>query len=106
VANAIRHTPRGGQITLRVADAGEVERFEVSDTGEGIPPEHQERIFEKFYRVPGGRGGGVGLGLYISREIVQAHGGDMGVISTPGRGSTFWFTLPKIEVERAAAAGG
>jgi signal transduction histidine kinase len=106
VANAIRHTPRGGRITLRAVDAGDSERFEVSDTGEGIPPEHQERIFEKFYRVPGGRGGGVGLGLYISREIVQAHGGDMGVVSAPGRGSTFWFTLPRVQVERAAAAGG
>jgi len=105
LGNAIRHTPRGGAVTLRVVAEGTVVRFEVTDTGEGIPPEHQERIFEKFYRVPGGRGGGVGLGLYISREIVQAHGGDMGVVSTPDRGSTFWFTLPKAEVERAAAAG-
>ncbi len=99
IANAIRHTPRGGAITIRAVDAGAAERFEVSDTGEGIPPEHQERIFEKFYRVPGGRGGGVGLGLYISREIVQAHGGDMGVVSAPGMGSTFWFTLPRHEAE-------
>jgi len=106
LGNAIRHTPRGGTVTLRVVPEGAAVRFEVTDTGEGIPSEHQERIFEKFYRVPGGRGGGVGLGLYISREIVQAHGGDMGVLSTPGRGSTFWFTLPTAEVERAAAAGG
>ncbi len=105
IANAIRHTPRGGTITIRAVEAGPTERFEVADTGEGIPPEHQERIFEKFYRVPGGRGGGVGLGLYIAREIVQAHGGDMGVVSAPGRGSTFWFTLPRPHVERAAAAG-
>ncbi len=104
LANAIRHTPRGGQITLRVVDRGEALRFEVSDTGEGIPPEHHERIFEKFYRVPGGRGGGVGLGLYIAREIVQAHGGDMGVVSAPERGSTFWFTLPRVKVERVAGA--
>lgn len=105
LANAIRHTPRGGRITMRVVEGDDSARFEVSDTGEGIPPEHQERIFEKFYRVPGARGGGVGLGLYISREIVQAHGGDMGVVSTPGGGSTFWFTLPKAQAERAAAAG-
>jgi len=105
IANAVRHTPRGGTITIRALDAGAVERFEVSDTGEGIPPEHQGRVFEKFYRVPGGRSGGVGLGLYIAREIVQAHGGDMGVVSTPGRGSTFWFTLPQAQVGRAAAAG-
>ncbi len=104
VANAIRHTPQGGRITLRALEAGEAERFEVTDTGEGISPKHQERIFERFYRVPGGRGGGVGLGLYIAREIVQAHGGDMGVVSAPERGSTFWFTLPRVLVEQAAAA--
>ena len=79
-------------------------RFEVADTGEGIPPEHQERIFEKFFRVPGAPGGGVGLGLYIAREIVQAHGGEIGVESAPGRGSTFWFTLPRAQTERTAAA--
>jgi NtrC-family two-component system sensor histidine kinase KinB len=104
VANGIRHTPRGGRITLRVVDRGDSLRFEVSDTGEGIPPEHHERIFEKFYRVPGGRGGGVGLGLYIAREIVQAHGGDMGVVSAPERGSTFWFTLPRVKADRVAGA--
>jgi len=104
VANALRHTPRGGRITLRATGTGEANRFEVADTGEGIPREHHERIFEKFYRVPGGSGGGVGLGLYISREIVQAHGGDMGVVSEPGRGSTFWFTLPRAGAERAAGA--
>jgi NtrC-family two-component system sensor histidine kinase KinB len=95
VGNAIRHTPRGGRISLRVAAAGDRLRFEVTDTGEGIAPEHQERIFDKFYRVPGRSRGGVGLGLYISREIVQAHGGDMGVVSAPGEGSVFWFTLPR-----------
>jgi signal transduction histidine kinase len=105
VANAIRHTPRGGNITVRVREAGEQLRFEVADTGEGIAPEYQERIFEKFYRVPGRRGGGVGLGLYISREIVQAHGGDMGVQSAVGQGSTFWFTLPRVPVERAMVTG-
>jgi signal transduction histidine kinase len=82
---------------------GEAVRFEVSDTGEGIAPEYQERIFEKFFRVPGTRAGGVGLGLYLAREIVQAHGGDMGVESAPGRGSTFWFTVPRM-AERVAEA--
>ena len=91
LVNAIRHTPRGGAIALRAVEDAEAIRFEVTDTGEGIPEEHQVRIFEKFYRVPGARAGGVGLGLYIAREIVQAHGGDMGVRSVPGRGSTFWF---------------
>jgi NtrC-family two-component system sensor histidine kinase KinB len=78
-------------------------RFEVRDTGEGIAREHLERIFEKFYRVPGARSGAVGIGLYISREIVEAHGGAMGVESEPGKGSTFWFTLPAAERQPAAA---
>ncbi|BDG04152.1 sensor histidine kinase [Anaeromyxobacter oryzae] len=94
LANAVRHTPRGGRVELSARLAGEgAVRFEVRDTGEGIAREHLERVFDKFYRVPGSRSGGVGLGLYISREIVHAHGGEMGAESVPGRGSTFWFTL-------------
>ena len=104
LVNAIRHTPRGGAIALRAVEDAEAIRFEVTDTGEGIPEEHQVRIFEKFYRVPGARAGGVGLGLYIAREIVQAHGGDMGVRSVPGRGSTFWFRLPRPSTEPALAS--
>ena len=94
VSNAIRYTPAGGSITLSAAVDGALARFAVRDTGVGIPREYQERIFEKFFRIPGDRSGGVGLGLYIAREIVQAHGGKMGVESAPERGSTFWFTLP------------
>jgi two-component system, NtrC family, sensor histidine kinase KinB len=104
LANAVRHTPPGGRVEVSAATAGELVRFEVRDTGEGIPAEHVERVFDKFYRVPGSRSGGVGLGLYISREIVHAHGGEVGVESTPGRGSLFWFTLP-IAAEPAAAVG-
>lgn len=103
LANAIRHTGPGGRVELGAAAGGDRVRFEVRDTGEGIAREHLERIFEKFYRVPGGRSSGVGLGLYISREIVHAHGGEMGVESEPGRGSTFWFTLPRA-TERAIGA--
>ena len=69
-------------------------RFEVEDHGIGIPPEYRQRIFEKFFRVPGTKGEGIGLGLYLAREIVLAHGGDMGVESETGKGSRFWFTLP------------
>lgn len=94
LGNALRHTPEGGRIGARVARHGQGARFEVQDSGEGIPRQYQERIFERFFQVPGARRGGVGLGLYLSREIVRAHGGDMGVESQPGRGSTFWFTLP------------
>ncbi len=102
-ANAMRHTPPGGRVEARAIRAGGAVRFEVRDTGEGIAREHHDRIFDKFYRVPGARSGGVGLGLYISREIVQAHGGAMGVESEQGKGSTFWFTLPADQEQPAAA---
>jgi len=94
VSNALRHTPAGGEVELEASRAGDRVRFEVRDTGEGIPREYLERIFERYFRVPGRRAGGVGLGLYLVREIVQAHGGEVGVESEPGKGSTFWFTLP------------
>jgi signal transduction histidine kinase len=93
IANAMRHSPPGGRIEVRARPDGGQVRFEVSDQGPGIPPEYQSRIFEKFFRMPGTKGEGIGLGLYISREIVAAHGGEMGVTSEPGRGSLFWFTL-------------
>jgi NtrC-family two-component system sensor histidine kinase KinB len=95
VANAVRHTGHGGQVLVRARRDGKRVRFEVADTGEGIAPEHQQRVFEKFYRVPGASTGGAGLGLSIAQEIVQAHGGEMGLTSQPGLGSTFWFTLPR-----------
>jgi len=94
VSNALRHTPPGGRVTLAAEPAGPAVRFEVADTGEGIPREYLDRIFDRYFRVPGRRAGGVGLGLYLVRELVQAHGGKVGVESTPGQGSRFWFTLP------------
>src|SRR5438067_5910984 len=93
IGNAIRHSPPGGHIEVRAQPADGRVRFEVNDQGPGIPPEYRQRIFEKFFRVPGTKGEGIGLGLYISHELVSAHGGDMGVDSTPGKGSRFWFTL-------------
>ncbi|MCE9668641.1 ATP-binding protein [Myxococcus stipitatus] len=100
VGNGVKHTPAGGEVEVRVSREGTRVRFEVRDTGEGIAPEQQARIFEKFYRAPGAPAGGAGLGLSIARDIVQAHGGELGVVSAPGQGSTFWFTLP----QQAAAA--
>ena len=93
VGNAIRHSPKGGRIVVRARPEKGLVRFEVEDQGPGIPVEYQQRIFEKFFRMPGTKGEGIGLGLYISREIVAAHGGEMGVESEPEKGSRFWFTL-------------
>jgi signal transduction histidine kinase len=95
ITNAIRHTPAGGQIELRARPVGAEVRFEVTDTGEGIPLEFRERIFEKFFQVPGTKAGAAGLGLTIAKEIVLAHEGKIGVDSDLGKGSTFWFTLQR-----------
>ena len=96
VANAIRHTPSGGLVELNAMETPQGVRFEVSDTGEGIPAEYQDQIFQKFFRIPGAGGRGSGLGLSIARNIVEAHGGKIGVKSEPGQGSTFWFELPRM----------
>ncbi|MCC6143185.1 MAG: PAS domain-containing protein, partial [Candidatus Hydrogenedentes bacterium] len=99
ISNAIRYTDPGGSICLSAAPGREgMVTFTVSDTGSGIPPEAKDRVFEQFYRVPGQeRNSGVGLGLAIVREIVAAHGGEVGVESTHGEGSQFWFTIPSEE---------
>jgi len=101
VNNAVRHTPAGGHISIgAMAANGDVE-FRVQDTGEGIPQVYKGRVFERFFRVPGQSGGGVGLGLAIAREIVQAHGGTIRVDSDEGKGTTFRFTLPQDKTEGA-----
>ncbi|MBI5015696.1 MAG: HAMP domain-containing protein [Deltaproteobacteria bacterium] len=95
ITNALRYTPAGGVVELRARrETGRV-RFEVIDTGPGIPEVHRARLFDRMYQVPGTEGGSVGLGLAIAKEIVLGHGGEIGVESEPGRGSTFWFTLPE-----------
>ncbi len=104
VANALKYTPRGGSVEVTAVEGEGSVRFEVKDSGSGIAPEHHERIFEKFFRVSGAPSGGVGLGLYLAREIVEAHGGRIGVESAPGLGSRFWFTVPRAGAVRQAAA--
>ena len=94
VSNAVRHSPEGGEVTVRAKRAGSAVRFEVQDRGRGIAPEHREAIFERHYQIPGTVSGSAGLGLFIAREIVQAHGGQIGVESEVGRGSTFWIEVP------------
>jgi len=104
LSNAVRHTPAGGRVTITAAQDGAGWRFQVSDTGVGIAPEYHERIFEKYFRVPGQpRGGSVGLGLFLAREIVRAHGGVIEVESAPGAGSRFTFTVPAAPAAEAPA---
>ncbi len=95
--NAIKYSPPGTKVVVRVNRAGPLVRVEVQDHGAGIPPEHLPRIFERFYRVDKARSrklGGTGLGLAIVKHIVLAHRGTISVSSTPGVGSTFRVTLP------------
>jgi NtrC-family two-component system sensor histidine kinase KinB len=94
ITNAIRHTPAGGSIEIRSRPADNFVRFEVADTGGGIPKEYQAQIFDKYFRVPGSIREGTGLGLSIAKNIIEAHGGEIGLESEPNQGSTFWFTLP------------
>lgn len=98
LSNALRFTCPGGTISVRASlESGRVAVF-VEDTGKGIPAECLNHLFEQFYRVPGqDEKSGVGLGLAITKEIVMAHGGTVGVESEVGKGSTFRFTLPLCE---------
>ncbi len=97
ISNAAKHSPPGEEILLgaQAADDGRTVRFSVTDHGPGVPPAERERVFEKFFRLPGEPREGAGLGLAICREIVRAHDGEIGVIPAPGRrGSEFFFNLP------------
>ena len=94
IGNAIKFTPRGGRIDILVEPVEREVRFSISDTGPGIAPDQLEIIFERFWQVAKPPRTGVGLGLYISRCIVEAHGGKLWVESKLNEGSTFFFTLP------------
>lgn len=94
LANAVRHTPSGGRVVVGSKALADDVTFWVRDTGEGIPKDYLDRIFERFVQVPGATQGGAGLGLSIANEIVKAHGGRMSVQSEIGKGSLFSFTLP------------
>jgi len=94
ISNAVKHSPAGGSVQIAAtatADGGI--QFSVTDEGPGIAEAHQGMIFDRFYRAPGQKKRGVGLGLSIAREIVIAHGGRVGVHSEPGKGSEFFFVL-------------
>ena len=112
IENAIKYSPEGGEVRVRVAAEGRTALVEVVDQGIGISAEDQARVFDRFFRASGAgerlhRGHhGLGLGLYIARELVQRHGGEMGVRSTAGAGSVFWFRLPLDGPEPAADRPG
>jgi two-component system, NtrC family, sensor histidine kinase KinB len=93
LGNALRHTSEGGQIRLQARRHGERLIISVEDNGEGIAYGQQGRIFEPFVQV-GRKKGGAGLGLALCKEIVQLHGGRMGVYSRPGQGTQFYMALP------------
>ncbi len=95
--NALKYTPAGGQVTVRLARDADMAILSVADTGIGIPPEYLPRLFERFYRVDTARArneGGAGLGLAIAEWIAQAHGGTIAVTSRSGDGSVFSVRLP------------
>ena len=99
VDNAIKFNREGGSVVIKHA-RGARDHISVTDTGEGIGPEHIERIFERFYRVDRARSralGGTGLGLAIVKHLARAHGGEATVRATPGQGSTFTIELPVVE---------
>jgi two-component system, NtrC family, sensor histidine kinase KinB len=102
VTNASRATPSGGSIAVAAAHRGSDMVFSVTDTGAGIPRDYLARVFEPFTQVPNAPAGGSGLGLTISRRIVEAHGGRLTAQSEPGRGSTFTFTIPLGDVQAVA----
>ena len=103
VSNALKFTPGGGRVVLRLAREDAAIELSVEDTGSGIPLDAQLRLFTKYERVGGSAAAkveGTGLGLVIVKEIVEAHGGTVGLRSEPGRGSTFWLRLPPAAARR------
>lgn len=94
IGNALKFTPEGGRVVVHAEPAPAAVRFSITDTGPGIPEADLPHIFDRFWQAERSHQGGAGLGLAIARGIIAAHGGEIRVESTVGRGSTFTFTLP------------
>lgn len=102
LTNALKYSPEDRPVVVHVCARRDQAYVSVSDEGPGLPPEEQTLLWQRFYRVPGisiqsGSEVGLGLGLYICNIIIDCHHGQVGVQSTPGKGSTFWFTLPLLQ---------
>ena len=95
ISNAIRYSPENTKVSLSVVDAGNMLGFVVKDEGQGIDPQYKDRIFDRYFRVPGSQKGGTGLGLAISKEFIEAQGGRISVESNIGAGSEFRVLLNK-----------
>jgi PAS domain S-box-containing protein len=93
IGNALKFVPAGGTITIGAVRQGERVRFSVADTGIGLSPEDQGRVFDRFWRGDRRKERGAGLGLALAKGIIEAHGGEIGVESVPGEGCTFYFLL-------------
>ena len=105
VQNAIKYAPPGSPIAVRLAVDGDRAVVSVTDRGPGVPPAQRSLVFEKYKRTDAARAKeGVGLGLYVSRKIIEAHGGEIGVEGAPGEGATFFFRLAQIAAPVAAPA--
>jgi signal transduction histidine kinase len=105
LSNAVKYSPLGAKVTVAAADLGEYLSLSVADTGMGIAPADQAKLFTKFFRVDNSttrQESGTGLGLYITRHLVEAHGGQISLESQVGKGTTFTIAWPKY---RAGAAG-
>ncbi len=100
VNNAIKYAPESKEIHVKIEKQKEMAKVSVTDKGPGIPPEKVSHLFQRYYRVDsqGMQFSGLGLGLYISSEIIKRHGGQIGVDTEIGKGSTFWFTIPLKDV--------
>lgn len=103
VGNAVKHTPEGGRVSIRATLHPDRVEISVQDTGPGIPAEHLDQVFDRFWRAEKTGGKGIGLGLAIARGIVRAHGGRAWAESEVGRGSTFRFTLPRPDEPQTGA---
>lgn len=97
LGNALKYTPRGGEIALSVSRSGDLALLAVSDTGPGIPVGHLPNLFDRFFKDDAVANKSTGLGLFIARGIVEAHGGNIWAVNNADRGATFCFTLPLVD---------